>query len=244
MCSMQGLRNQSVEFVVGVVIGFLALSAFGVAHAVTPQGKKSQQIDSTNFQAKIDNPFFPLVPGTTFMYTERIGHDSLENEITVTHDTKRILGVDCVVVHDVVRKKGVVKEDTFDWYAQDKQGNVWYFGEATREFQGHGKVVTEGSWEAGVDGAMAGMYMKGQPAVGEPYRQEYYAGHAEDMGQIVGMSDSVTVPWGSFFPCVKTKDWSLLEAGHEFKWYAKGVGYVRAESTAGEVSVLVSVTKP
>jgi hypothetical protein len=172
------------------------------------------------------------------------GKHTSENEVTVIHDTKTILGVTCVVVHDVVKEKGIVKEEAFDWYAQDAGGNVWYFGEATKEFKPNGKVDTEGSWEAGVKGAAPGMIMQAAPAVGEPYRQEYDRGHAEDMGQIVGVNESTTVPFGSFTGCVKTKDWSMLEPGHEFKWYAKGVGCVRAESAEGEVSVLVSVKRP
>ena len=201
-------------------------------------------IDPANFQTSVDNPYFPLVPGTTFKLIEKSGKRTSENEITVTHDTKLVMGVTCVVVRDVVREKGAVKEDTYDWYAEDKQGNVWYFGEDTKEFVGHGKVSTEGSWEAGVGGAQPGVVMWGRPAIGEPYRQEYGPGVAEDMGQIVAVHDSVTVPYGSFGGCVRTKEWSLLEPGTEKKWYAKGVGVVRTESTSREVATLVSVTHP
>jgi hypothetical protein len=205
---------------------------------------KIEKIDPANFQTAVDNPFFPLVPGTVYLYTETLGKNSSENEVTVTNETKTIMGVTCVVVHDVLREKGIVMEETFDWYAQDKQGNVWYFGEATKEFRDKGKVITEGSWEAGVKGALPGIIMNGRPAVGEPYRQEYCKGAAEDMGQIVGVDESATVPYGSFTGCVKTKDWSMLEPGHEFKWYARGVGCIRAESAAGEVSVLMSMKRP
>jgi hypothetical protein len=224
-----------------VICGFVLA---GAANAAGGDEKKIEKIDPANFQAVVDNPFFPLAPGTTYMYSEKLGKNTSENEVAITKDTKIIMGVTCVVVHDVVKEKGIAKEETFDWYAQDKQGNVWYFGEATKEFKGHGKVVTEGSWEAGVKGAQPGIIMKGQPAVGKPYRQEYLKGEAEDMGQIVSVSDSTTVPYGSFAGCVKTKDWSMLEPGHEFKWYAKGVGCVRTESAEGEVSVLISVTRP
>jgi len=154
------------------------------------------------------------------------------------------MGVTCVVVHDQLTQQGVLKEETLDWYAQDKQGNVWYFGEATKEFRAHGKVSTEGSWEAGVEGSQPGIIMKGQPVAGEPYRQEYDKGEAEDMGQVVAVDDSVTVPFGSFTGCVRTREWSMLEPGTEKKWYAKGIGVVRTESTTKEVSTLVSVTRP
>jgi hypothetical protein len=240
---MKQLLRLSVGLAALSILGVLGLSLTGEANAAK-NDEKVEKIDPANFQAAVDNPYFPLVPGTTYNYTEKYGKHTSENEVTVTHDTKVILGVTCVVVHDVVKEKGIVKEETFDWYAQDKQGNVWYFGEATKEFKGKGKVITEGSWEAGVKGGLPGIIMKGQPAVGEPYRQEYCKGVAEDMGQIVSVNDSTTVPYGSFTACVKTKDWSMLEPGHEFKWYAKGVGCVRAESAAGEVSVLISVTRP
>ena len=122
--------------------------------------------------------YFPLEPGTTFHYASQ----SEDIDVTVTHDTKVILGVTCTVVHDVVTEDGETTEDTFDWYAQDRDGNVWYFGEDTRAFD-NGHVSTEGSWEAGVDGAKPGIAVEGQPQVGDAYRQEYYAGVAEDRGE-------------------------------------------------------------
>src|SRR2546422_3938590 len=130
-------------------------------------------IDPANFQVAVDNPYLPLVPGTTFKLIEKKGKRVSENEVTVTHDTKTIMGVTCVVVHDVVKEGGVLKEDTYDWYAQDKQGNVWYFGEDTKEFLPHGKVDTEGSWEAGVANNQPGIIMPARPTPGsQPYRQE------------------------------------------------------------------------
>jgi hypothetical protein len=216
----------------------------GFAAGKSTAGAYHPGVDPANFQLTVDNLYFPLVPGTTFHFVERLGKRTSENEVAVTHDTKIIMGVTCVVVHDKVTEKGVLKEETFDWYAQDKEGNVWYFGEATKEYLSRGKVSTEGSWEGGVDGAQPGIIMKGRPAAGEPYRQEYYKGEAEDMGQVVAVDESVTVPCGSFTGCVRTKEWSMLEPGTEKKWYAKGTGVVRTESTTKEVSTLVSVTRP
>jgi hypothetical protein len=202
------------------------------------------QINPADFHAKIDNPWFPLVPGTTFIYREQIGGARNENVVTVTKDTKVIMGVTCVVVSDIVTEKGVIIEETMDWYAQDKEGNVWYFGEATKEYQARGKVITKGSWEAGVDGARPGIVMKGNPLPGEPYRQEYYAGEAEDMGQVIAVNESVAVPYGKFTGCVKTKEWSMLEPGSENKWYARGVGCIKSKSSSNEeISVLASITK-
>src|SRR6267378_2827965 len=200
-------------------------------------------IDPANFQSKVNNPYFPLVSGTILKYQEKGGGETSEKEITVTSETKEILGVKCVVVHDVVTQKGAVREDTYDWYAQDKQGTVWYFGEATREFKAGGRVSHEGSWEAGVKGAQPGMIMPGDPKPGKPYRQEYSPNTAEDMGQIVATNETITVPAGTFNGCVKTKDWSMLESGNEYKWYAKGVGVVQAKTTKGEVEALITIKR-
>ena len=207
------------------------------------RGEYRPTIDPANFTHVVDNPYFPLVPGTRFIFVEKGGRETRENKVTVTHDTKTILGVNCVVVHDTVTVKGVLQEDTLDWYAQDKQGSVWYFGEATKEFKSGGRVSTEGSWEAGVKGAQPGIVMPAHPQPDEPYRQEYLAGEAEDMAQVVAIGETVTVPFGTLKDCVRTKDWSLLESGSEKKWYAKGLGVVRTESSSGGVSTLISVTK-
>jgi hypothetical protein len=197
-----------------------------------------------DFQAKVDNPYYPLVPGTTLRYVEKSEGETLENDITVTGDTKVVMGVTCVVVHDVVKQNGVVREDTYDWLAQHKDGTVWYFGEDTKEISAGGRVSTKGSWQAGINGAQPGILMPGRPAPGEPYRQEYGRGEAEDMGQIVAIDETVTVPAGTFTNCVKTKDWSLLEPGSENKWYAKGVGVVKEVSTGGDVATLVAIERP
>jgi len=217
------------------------------AVTLTAAGKTAEyepHIDPANFQTTVDNPYFPLVPGTTFKFIEKLGKHVSENEVTVTHDTKVIMGVTCTVVKDVLREKGVLKEDTYDWYAQDKQGNVWYFGEDTKEFLPHGKVNPEGSWEAGVGRNRPGIIMPGNPVPGAPFRQEYGPGHAEDMGQVVAVNESVKVPYASYTGCVRTKEWSLLEPGTDKKWYAKGVGFIKEEAADKSVVTLVSVTQP
>ena len=201
-------------------------------------------IDKAEFQATVDHPYFPLVPGTRYSYRETAGKKISDCETTVMSETKLIMGVTCSVVHDVLKSGGEVIEDTYDWYAQDKAGNVWYFGEDTKEYGSHGRVDTEGSWQAGVGGALPGILMPASIVKGQPYRQEYLRGHAEDMGQIVGIGEAVKVHAGAYTDCVRTKDWSMLEAGHEFKWYARGVGMVRSESASKEVSELLSVVHP
>ena len=229
-------------------IAFTLLAVFG-ASALAGEKKSGAAggpyhptIDPANFTHVVNNPYFPLVPGTTTVFTEKEGKETRENKVTVTHDTKTIMGVKCVVVHDTVSLDGKLVEDTLDWYAQDKEGAVWYFGEATKEFKSGGRVITDGSWEGGVNG-QPGIMMPANPKPGEPYRQEYSPNNAEDMGQVVATDETVTVPAGTFKNCVKTKDWSLLESGHENKWFAKGVGVVRSQNTKGEVSELISVAK-
>ena len=228
----------------GALLGCFSLFSFvGAGSASAKEAAYQPHIDPAEFGPVVDNPYFPLTPGTKFEYAETSDDGKYANEIEVTRETKEILGVKCVVVHDVVKNGDKILEDTFDWYAQDLKGNVWYFGEDTKEIHKDGKVNTEGSWQAGVDGAQPGMVMPAKPAPGEPYRQEYLAGEAEDMGQIIAIDESVTVPYGTLTGCVRTKEWSMLESGSEKKWYAKGIGFVREEAPDGN-SVLISVTRP
>jgi hypothetical protein len=229
-------RRAALVFAIVIVSSIARSTASAKSEAYHPK------IDPGDFQATIDNPYYPLVPGSTRTLLEKSREGVKENEITVTRDTKVIMGVTCVVVHDVVRYKGAIQEETYEWFAQDKHGTVWYFGEDTRETGPNGRVSTEGSWVAGVGKAQPGIIMPGAPQVGQRYRQEYGPGAAEDMGQIVALRDSVAVPYGPFGDCIRTKEWSLLEPGTELKWYAKGMGLVRELSAEKEVSELVSVT--
>ena len=197
-------------------------------------------IDPAAFVATVDNPFMPLVPGTSYTYAG--GGETVE--VTVTSERKTILGVECVVVHDVVTLDGEIIEDTFDWYAQDAEGNVWYFGEDTKAFENGQLVDTDGSWEAGVDGAKPGIVMKAQPAVSGPYQQEYYACEAEDRAEIIAVDASVEVPYGSFTACVQTHDYTPLEPEvNEHKFYCSGVGFVlEVDVPTGQRLELVEVT--
>ncbi len=222
--------------ITAALLAFVTADAFG-------GDKYRPAIDPANFTHVISNPYFPLIPGTTFTVIEKEGRETRENKATVTHETKTVMGVKCVIVHDTVTIEGVLLEDTYDWYAQAKDGAVWYFGETTKEFKSGGRVSTAGSWEAGVKGAQPGIIMPSNPRPGAPYKQEFFAGEAEDVGQVVAVGEAITVPHGSFKDCVKIKEWSMLESGHAYKWFAKGVGFVRGESSAGEVATLISVTK-
>ncbi|MFH1150826.1 MAG: hypothetical protein V1748_10180 [Actinomycetota bacterium] len=209
-----------------VVVALLALLVTGCNGGNTDTTYKVE-IVPTDFVSTIDNEFLPLTPGTTKIYEGDTG-DGLEHvEVLVTNETREILGVPCVVVRDTVAVNGQVVEDTFDWYAQDKDGNVWYFGEDVKDYK-DGKVVsTAGSWEAGVDGAQPGIVMQAEPEVGEEYRQEYYRGEAEDMARVVGLDESVAVKAGAYQGCLKTYEWTPLDPeAKEYKYYAPGVGLV------------------
>ena len=203
------------------------------------RGPYDWTIDAANFVSTVDNPYFPLVPGTVLVYEGTSDGEREVVTIHVTHETKQILDVTCIVVRDTVKVAGELREDTFDWYAQDVDGNVWYMGEDTKEYE-NGKVSsTEGSWEAGVNDALPGVIMPAHPEVGLAYTQEHYAGEAEDKGKIVALGESVTVPFGSFGDVVVTEDWTPLEpAVRERKSYAPGVGVVFEEIVRGGDEVL------
>src|SRR4051794_10223232 len=201
-------------------------------------------INPSNFVSTIDNPYFPLKPGTTYFYRGNTAEGVETNTVAVTHNTKVILGVTCVEVRDKVFLDGELTEDTRDWYAQDIHGNVWYFGENSRELEGPLTVSIEGSWIAGEDGAKPGIIMKAHPAVGDFYRQEFSLGTAEDLGEVLSLNRSVTVPAGSFAHCLETKDTSPLEPDVvEKKFYAPNVGFVlETDPETGERSELVRIT--
>ena len=196
---------------------------------------------------EVTNRFFPLPPGTTYHYVGQTDGIPTSDDMEVTHQKKIILGVSCTVVHDVAYTNGVLSEDTFDWYAQDTEGNVWYFGEDTKELDANGNVIsTEGSWEAGVNGALPGIIMEANPHVGDKYQQEFAAGVAEDKAQVLSVNESACVAYGCFDDLLETKEWSALEKGvTEHKFYAAGVGNILADVVKGgdEHSELVSITK-
>jgi hypothetical protein len=233
----------------------LLAASIAFSPAVFSQGGKGTTrppVFTPTFNAKnfpqstnITNRYFPLLPGTTYVYEATQGPKE-HDEFVVTHDIKQILGVDCVVVRDTASINGEVIEDTFDFFAQDKQGNVWYMGEDTKQFKNGVLVGTTGSWQAGVDGASPGFIMEGQPVEGDAYRQENLPGVAEDNAQVVSLTGSVTVPYGSWQGNVLvTDEWSPLEPKvTEEKDYALDVGLVRTTTIKGGSgeSVLVAVT--
>jgi hypothetical protein len=207
-------------------------------------GDYHPDIDPTRFVDGVDNPYLPLVPGSRWVYEGTSEGQNERTEVVVTDDRRTIAGIDAVVVRDTVTRDGVLYEDTFDWYAQDVDGNVWYLGEATEEHEG-GDVSTAGSWETGVDGALPGIAMHAHPEVGPGYRQEFLAGHAEDLAQVTSVGQRASVPAGAYDDVVVIEEWNPLEPDVvEEKSYAPGVGVVLEVQTAGgaERVELVSFT--
>jgi hypothetical protein len=204
--------------------------------------------DPANFVATIDNAWFPLAVGSRWTYRGTREEEAAVDTVTVTSQRKVIQGVSCVVVHDVLTMSGVKAEETDDWYAQDRQGNVWYFGEDTKELDESGKVTSrEGSWESGKDGAVAGLFMPANPQVGYSGQQEFYAGHAEDRFVVLLTTARLKVRYGSFRNVMVTAEWTRLEPdvlGEKF--YAKGIGELKElDVTGGNESLeLVSFRKP
>jgi len=205
-------------------------------------------IDPANFVSTIDNPWFPLLPGTVLTYHGTRDGEAAVDTVTVTSDTKVIDGVPTVVVHDELTLGGRLAEQTDDFYVQDRDGNVWYFGEATAELDDAGKVVsTEGSWQTGVDGAAPGIFMPANPEVGFSSPQEFYSGHAEDHFVVLLTNHAVKVPAGAFSGALLTAEWTPLEPGIlSEKAYVKGTGEVSEADVVGgaEKLELTKVVRP
>jgi hypothetical protein len=199
-------------------------------------GDHRPRIDPADFVERIDHRYLPLLPGARWEY-ETVTEDGVErNVVEVTDRRKVVMGVSTTVVHDVVTTDGQPVEDTFDWYAQDRDGNVWYFGEAVRNFEDGRFEDTDGSFEAGKDGALPGIVMLADPEPGDAYRQEHLAGEAEDLGEVLRIGDRRGVPAGDFEDVLVTRDWNPLEpAVVEQKSYAPGVGVIFEETVVGGV---------
>jgi hypothetical protein len=207
----------------------LASSAVGVDMAAAA-------VDPAEFTTRIDNPYWPMREGSRWVYRETDSEGTRQRVVvTVTRRTKLIAnGVRARVVRDVVTEKGVPVEVTDDYYAQDRAGNIWYLGEATTEYENGKPTSTEGSFEAGVDGARAGIIMPAKPRPGMAYREEFYKGHAEDKARIVSLREQAEVPFGHFKGVLMTRNTNPLEPRTlEFKFYARGIGPVLAISVSG-----------
>ena len=189
-----------------------------------------------DFTTRIDNPYLPMRPGSRWIYRETETDGTVQRVVVrVTRRTKRVAaGITARVVRDTVTERGQLVEDTFDWFAQDRAGNVWYLGEDTTEYENGRPVSKEGSWEAGVDGATAGIVMLARPRPGRSYRQEHYPGEAEDRARVLSIDEQAEVPAGHFKRVISTKDWTPLQPRVlEYKFYARGIGLVMALDISG-----------
>jgi hypothetical protein len=221
-----------------LVAALLATSGCGGgSDGSLPVGDEEVSLDPADFTAEIDNPYWPMAPGTTWVYRETDAEGN-EQEVTVTvlDETRDVMGIEARVVHDLVTEDGEPVEDTYDWYAQDADGNVWYLGEDTKEFESGRVVSTEGSWEAGVDGAQPGIAVPADPEVGLSYRQEYYEGEAEDAAEVLSLDEQAEAPAGSWQGVLMTKDFTPLHPEIlEYKFYARGVGPVVVLGVSGGI---------
>ena len=212
------MRKLTTAVPAALVAGVVGVT--GLAGASGPP-----KVEPGGFVRKVDNPWFPLKAGTRYVYRGVKDGKRAKDVFAVTHRTKTILGVKTTVVRDRLYLKGKLAETTIDWYAQNKRGDVVYFGEATKALDKHGRLTdTEGSWQAGVDGARAGIFMPAHPKVGRAYQQEFYPGHAEDHFKILSKARSF----------MRTKDWTPLEPGViDQKYYVRGIGTVREAAVKG-----------
>jgi hypothetical protein len=238
-----GIATAVAALVVGLAITAYAISDVGSesgsdeasSSAVLPQGSEPVDLNPADFTTRIDNPYWPMAPGSRWVYRETDTEGTKQRVVvTVTPRTKKMAnGVEARVVHDVTQN-GQLVEVTDDWYAQDSDGNVWYMGEDTAEYQNGKVTTTAGSFEAGVDGAQPGIIVPANPEVGLGYRQEYYAGQAEDKAEILSLDEQGEVPFGHFSDVMLTKDLNPLEPKYqEYKQYARGVGPIQAITVSG-----------
>jgi hypothetical protein len=229
-----------------VALGVAAVLALGTPASSAPSCPRPPALPAT-FAGQVDHPYLPLTPGTTLTYKGKLDGQSATDVVSITGATKLILGVATTVVRDQVFVKGHLVEDTDDWFAQDAQGNVWYFGEDTRELEDGQVVSTEGSWQAGVDNARAGIFLPAEPQVGQAFKQEDAKNVAEDCTKIVDLNASVKTPFVSSNEALKTEEFSLLEPGVlDNKYYLRGIGLVREQTVQGgsDILELVSVKRP
>lgn len=197
-------------------------------------GNYDPKIDPADFTTTIDNPYLPMLPGARWTYGGTSDAKPEETEIVVLDEKKTVMGVPVVVVRDTVTSGGELKEDTIDWFAQDRDGNVWYFGEEVKDYE-NGKVSsTAGSWEAGVDGAVPGIVMPAKAEKGKAYRQEFQRGEAEDMFEILAVDTTTRANGRDYDQVIRTEDWTPLEPEVvEHKTYAPGVGMLSVDYVAG-----------
>jgi hypothetical protein len=233
-----GRASAAAICLVGALAGCGSSAPEGEADGRLPRGGEIVTLDPARFTTLIDNRWWPLRPGSRWVYRETDPEGgSRRVVVTVTRATRRMAnGITARVVHDVATARGRPVEVTDDWYAQDRAGNVWYLGERTTAYERGRPASTEGSWEAGVDGAQAGVVVPARPRAGMRYRQEHYPGHAEDRARVLGLHEQVQVPYGHFGTghVLATREWNPLEPRVvEYKFLARGVGPVLSLGISG-----------
>jgi len=233
---------------IAIMTSTLLLLLFGCKKDTTRQIDSSYKpdVNPSNFtnSTNISNPYYPALPGKKYIYEGQTdeGLNKVEEQRLV--ETKTIMGVICIVVSFKEYINGKLTEDTRDWYAQDNDGNLWYFGEAVDNYNANGTLSDHGgSWEAGVDGALPGIIMPANPQTGMRYREEYYFNHAEDEAEITDTGISETISLGTYDNCIKTKNWTVLEPDVlEIKIYAPAIGLIKEVSISeNEELSLVSI---
>ncbi|MCO6474971.1 MAG: hypothetical protein J5I94_00050 [Phaeodactylibacter sp.] len=211
-----------------------------------PDTSYQPEIEASGFpnSTALDNLYFPNEAGKVYFY-ERQTEEGLErSEVKRLSRTQVVMGIECVVVEDALWRNGILLERGEEYYAQDEEGNVWHFGEEVDNYNAGGVLINHnGSWEAGVDGALPGIVMPANPQVGQSYRQQYFFNLAEDEAEVMEAGLALSIPWGAFGGCIKIKEWSALEPEVlEYKFYAPGIGLIKAINvTDNEEQVLVEV---
>jgi hypothetical protein len=252
--------SRSVMLILAALVTAAGIQAHARRGPLATSGPIDTSFDLANFTTPVANPYFPLMPVTTYFYESQTDEGRVRTETTVTADTKPIMGLNAIVVHDVVwldvaGGPTVLIEDTLDWYAPDNFGNIWYMGESTVEHLYDGAwneigTSTEGSWLAGFDGAVPGIIMLANPQPGVSYRQEFSQGVAEDMAKVLRLNATVSVPYGDYENALVTKEWTQLDPGSiEQKFYKQDVGLVlvqelKGKGTVNEKLVDIHVTAP
>lgn len=240
-------RRTKAAVILGIFCVLVGTASVAAAGAQAPNPIESgagpgwpATLSPSDFVARVDNPWFPLQPGSEYRYAGLKGRQKTVDIVKVTHNTKRILGVETTVVHDVVETNDRPEEVTNDFYAQDRRGNVWYFGEATKTLDRQGNTIdTEGSFQAGVSGDRAGVLIPGHPQVGQVARQEFSKGQAEDHFKVVDLNARVSVPFVSSSHALRTREWTPLEPRVvDNKYYVRGIGTVREVAVRGPVERL------
>lgn len=230
-----------------IIIALAGLAVLPACKNDSPTAPAYDPDIPATLSATISNTFFPLIVGTVLTY-EGMTDEGLETIVVeVLPGTRTVNGAAARIVRDRVYLEGDLIEDTYDWYAQDATGNVWYLGEDSKEIENGQVVSTEGSWEWGVDGALPGIIMWADPAahIGEAYRQEFYAGEAEDWGKVLATGKSVTVPIGTLTGCVEVEEWnSLVGNSTEKKFYCPQIGFALEVTADGDLVELVEESTP